>query len=334
MAGLLEEAADRIGEPAGEAARCLFGFAAGTRGEGLKVRRSMAATAYSVSFHSFREKGQRSSREKTTVEQMADAIIDLYNEARLRQVHRELEHGSGSDEKLAFQWVKRFESYFRIWTPAWNLAADLTAYRSTLLEPIRPWTRDPAMPPASDEQAIAEQAAGYARFALYAYAMVEWELKRFKNRHGGLWLLSDAEAEVEVADALYRIGWHMPWNERDLSWLRMTLQAVTGQELHGFLSLLAEDGIGRATHDEWLAWCAGCECRWEDDGSTEAEHFPTFRKHQGIGEACALHQVVAACGDYCDIIEREWRRIADAFHLSDVVRRGVSPEMLYRQRTS
>jgi hypothetical protein len=330
---VIAEAAERLGEPIGDAALGLFGYAAGTRGADLKTRRIYAAKAYGVSFHTFREKSQSKapSRERTTVEQIAETILALCAEQELRAGLGHLERNEQTDERIAYQWVRRFESYFRLWTPTYALAADLTAYRSSLLDATRPWDRAPGTDGPDDAGETQEgQAEGYARFALFRYAEYELALRSFVNRHGGLWLLSDADAERDVADAIYRIGWHTGWNERDQSWLRITLHAA-GRELHPFLIALADDDFGRATHQEWQDWARRCRCTWPLDTDNEKEFFPTARHHRGVSDDCPVHLTVAACNDYCDLIEREWRRIADAFHISDAISRGISPEMLYRR---
>ena len=122
---------------------------------------------------------------------------------------------------MAQVWMERFAAYYRIWSPVSGLGSDLTAYRSTLLEPPENWDRrygidGPDDPGYSRE----EQADGYVTFALYLYAHFEWELRQFETLFGGRWLLSDADAEQALADSVYRIRWHAPVSERDQSYLR------------------------------------------------------------------------------------------------------------------
>jgi hypothetical protein len=232
-------------------------------------------------------------------------------------------------------WVERFEAYYRIWTPIIALGGDLTAYRSTLIEADRPYDREPGTEGPDDPGYTQEvQADGYARQALYQYACFEWELKQFIQRYGGLWLFSDAATETAVSSAIYRIGWHVtPFNERDQSWLRSTIADSRGGELHHFLDLLDRTSIGQATNLEWQQWVGTCRCQWELGSvpveGDRLEYFPTSAHHDGIEPACQMHQVIAACGSYCDLIDQDWHRIADWYHLGDAPRRGVSPEGLY-----
>lgn len=142
-------------------------------------------------------------------------------------------------------------------------------------------------------------------------------------------MLSDAEAEQAVADAIYRVWWHTLCNERDRSYLRMLVAQTREQEMHEFISLLRAEEIGRATEDEWLEWVSTCECAWSH--VAENEYFPIPRHHSGISDACQVHQVIAACGDYLAGIDCDWARLADWYHVDPPSAPGVNAERLYDQ---
>jgi hypothetical protein len=72
-------------------------------------------------------------------------------------------------------------------------------------------------------------------------------------------------------------------------------------------------------------------CTWTEPPDSELEYFPTRRHHDGIADDCQVHRVIEACAVYCDVIDRDWRKIADWYHLDDQVRRGRSPEDLYNE---
>ncbi len=213
----------------------------------------------------------------------------------------------------------------------YGLGADLTAYRATLLETDETWdrrfgTNAPDDPGYSKD----EQAEGYASFALYHYAHVEWQLRQFQTLFGGQWLLSDADAEQAVADAVYRIFWHTPWNERDQSYLRGLIAEAPDRELHGFLGALRATELGRATEQEWHGWTDSCRCEWRTTGATpDDEYFAIAKHHDGISEDCQLHKIVEACGDYLDLIDLDWKRLADWYHLTEKQQRGLRPHVIY-----
>jgi hypothetical protein len=312
-----------------EGAVALFGLDAGTRGLNSKERREIAAEAFERTYETFRKK-----HEHLLITEVATQILILCSEQHTRALRGSLER-AGSPETSAMPpvWMERFAAYYRIWTPVSGLGHDLTAYRATMLEAGRPWdrligTQGPEDPGYSQD----EQAEGYASFALYHYAHFDWHLRQFEALCGGQWLLSDAEAEQTVADAVYRIWWYTPWNERDRSYLRSLIADTPGQELHGFLERLRATDLGRTTEQEWHDWTGKCGCSWEPGTSSEHEYFPTARSHRGIVDSCELHKVVEACGDYLDLINQDWKRLADWYHLDEPTRRGVSPEELYRQR--
>jgi hypothetical protein len=322
----LRRAVERFGGGAyGEAAALLFGLDQGARTLNSRVRRELAAERMERTADTFRKR-----YEPTMLGEIATQILTLCSEQHSRSARSETERRHPTESAMAVEWLRRFEAYYRLWTPISGLGNDLTAYRATLLETDRPWdrrfgTQGPIDPGYSQE----EQAEGYARFALYHYALYQWELRRFVSAYGGLWLLSDGETEQAVSDAVYRIDWHTTGNERDDSYLRTVLQDTPNQELHGFLERLASTEIGRETHREWQEWVGTCECVWAPEELRGEEYYPTRRHHKGIRETCQIHGVIEACSDYLDLIDRDWRKIADWYHLGEAPSRGVDAGRLY-----
>ena len=168
---------------------------------------------------------------------IGDKILKLCEDQELRRARIQLERRNPAESRLAVQWVERFEAYYRIWTPAWALGADLTAYRSTLLDPKRPY--DEYLPSGELGYTQEAQAEGYAVYALYRWAWFQWNVRQFMLTHGGMWLLSSSDAEIRVADLVYEIGWRVTvYNERDQSWLRNAISQSRGQEFDHFQSML------------------------------------------------------------------------------------------------
>ncbi len=305
------------GGPSGEAAAVLFGLEGGTRALDEAERRRRAADRFGRSFSTFRQR-----YESDLISDVADGIAQLAAQATLRTAHYQLAGRQPAESRLAVQWVERFDAYYRLWTPIYGLAADLTAYRSTMLDLDRPYDRRVGTDGPEDPGYMQEQQAeGYARFALYRFASFLWELKQFMLRYGGHWLLSSPDTEAIVSEAVYGISWHVtPFNERDESWLRSTIADSRGGELHHFLNLLARTDIGRATHAEWQEWVATCQCSWNLEVSDLDDHlFPTASKHSGVVESCQVHQVISACEAYCRTMEKDWLRVADWYHIDGPV---------------
>ena len=313
----------------GDAAARLFGLEGGLRGSGPRERREAAADALDrMSAETFRTRHQ-----KTMVSNVADQVLALVGDQDMRTAHQDLSRRHPAESRLAVQWVERFEAYYRIWTPVFGLGAELTAFRSTMLEEDRPYGHAVEADPRGEPYTQERQAEGYAQYAIYQYAKFEWQLRQFMTRYGGLWLLSDGATETAVADAVYDISWHVtPFNERDASYLRSIIQDTRAQELHGFLQTLARTDIGHGTYTEWLDWLQSCECRWPIGESSEAEYFPTWHDYSEIVEGCQVHRVIEACGMFCDLIDRDWRKIADWYHLGEPTQRGRSPEERYAVR--
>jgi hypothetical protein len=349
---MLRSAVDRMdGGRHAISAELLFGLAQGTRGANPTDLRREAADRLNVATETFRK-----DHEKTAVAELAEAILANCRDQAMRTERiAMLDKRHPADSRLAINWAERFEDYYRIWSCAYAIGADLTAYRSTLLEVGRPWD-DPNEPgkllaPMSTETESYSQeyqAEGYIRFALYRFATFLAEMHRFQVKRGGFWMLSDADTETKASDAIYRIGWFTPNNERDDSWLRVSMQQSQG-ELHTFQHILMTTGIGQATHGDWQEWAAKCQCVWTTDGDTKEPeersepnedgntntgnahdaHFATSKAHHGISSDCHLHQLVLACQDYIELIDDDWLKIADWYRIDEVPRRGLSGEGLY-----
>jgi hypothetical protein len=310
----------------GEAVARLFGGDEESRTLTAGVRRVQAAQIVGVS-----EKTFRSKHEPAMLLDIANQLLTLCAEQHKRESYRSLERRHPVESAMAIEWLRRFESYYRIWTPVNGIGNDLTAYRFTLFEPGRPYDRRfGTAGPADEGYSQEEQAEGYATFALYHYARFEWELRQFVTRSGGLWLGSDAETEQAMADSVYRISFHTPWNERDYSFLRMVIAETPDQELHGFIEHIASTELGRTTHQEWQEWVATCECTWTE--SDPDEYFPVAANHKGISEDCDVHRLIGACTDYCVLVDGDWRKVADWYHLGAETVKGLGTERLYREQ--
>jgi hypothetical protein len=307
---LLRDAVARIGGDDGELAATLFGLSPETRGGRPPALRRMAAEDAGVKVDHFRHAYEPRLRVA-----LADQVLSEIHDCRLRLARLRLDVRTPVHSRLAVEWLARFEAMYRIWSPLTGVGNDLTAYRSTLLEEGRPW--DAATGPyAGDGTGYSQeaQAAGYVTFALAYFAQFLVELRDFEVRYGGLWLLPEAQAEIDLREAVQRAVLGSPNNERDNSFLRSTLTAVPGQELHGFLTALASTEIGRGTHAEWQDWAGSCECRWELGSRVGRGYFPTHLSHPGISDQCDMHILIAACNDYCLVLDDAWDAIADWYH--------------------
>ena len=308
---LLRQAVETLGGGrAGEAAEYSLGLVTGTKLWNVTDRRKAASKAQGVTPETFRK-----TYEKQLLEQVAEGVLAQLHAWRLRSSRLAMERRHPADSRLAVQWVERFEAYYRIWTPVWQLAAELQAAVSTRRElPTEhpPW--DPNCHEPYDQE---DQARGYGRAGLYAYVRYHLELRKFMTKHGGLWLLSDADAEQQAADAIYRIGWHNPMNTDDDSWLRRHLADSRHEEPQHFAHLVRSSSVGMSILTEWQEYVASCAC-------------PSNEEPLG---ACQVHATARACQDFCDLIDADWMKIADWYRPASEPRRGITGESLYEVRT-
>ena len=306
----------------GRVAAIMFGLAEGTRGDAPSLLRREAAEEFKPggSFSNW-----RNNWERRVIGQIAEVIVSLCREYDMRLAQIESERRPPVATRLAVAWLERFEAYHRIWTPTYGLGADLVAYRSTLLEEDRPWDIDPS-PDFPDGYTQELQATGYASYALFHFASHLAAVESFKTRFGGLWLLSGKQAEAEVMDAIAGIRLASPFSEQDDTHLRRIYGEVSF-DLNQFRERESTDNILDDLHREWQAFVASCACTPES--VVERGHFATAQTDAGISEICQLHEIVSSANAFCVIIDDDWDRIADWYHIGDRRPRGASASELY-----
>lgn len=326
---MLRDAVVNIGGSDGEIAAKLFGLTEETRSGRPPVLRKEAAEDAHVSVPHFRHAYEPRLRFA-----IADRVLAEVHDYRLRLARLRLDLRIPVHSRLAVEWLARFEAMYRIWSPLTGVGNDLTAYRSTLLEEGRPWdlaTNPDVVRESETTQEI--QAAGYATDALVHFARFLVELQDFQVRFGGLWLLPEPQAEKDLSDAVYRAMLASPNNERDDSFLRSVMSEVPNRELHLFLRALAATDIGQDMHAEWQAWAGTCQCSWELGSRVGRAYFPTHLTHAGISDQCDVHRLIAACNDYCLILDDAWDAIADWYHdVPKPIRTDVTAEEIYAAR--
>jgi hypothetical protein len=311
ITAVLRSAVDTLGGGSlQDAAEVLLGLSQGTALWSGAMRRDQAAEHFGVVRETFRKKP-----EKELLGLIAEAILSACHDARLRVVRADMEQQRHpADSRLAVQWVERFEAYYRIWTPAYALGAELEGALDTYLE--EPSDHLPWDPDSSDPYDPVRQAQGYGHSALYWLAQFHLEVKRFKSKHGGLWLLSDMETEKAVADAVYRIGWHNNLSDGDESFLRRHLADSRHEEAEHFWRVIQAFPDGARINDLWQHMI------FEGVGLTTQDEKARSQ----------VWQTIQACRDYCDMVDADWLKIADWYRPgSSPGRDRVTGAKLYRR---
>jgi len=308
----------------GDAPAILFGLLPGTRGYGPADLRSQAASVLDLSRSWF-----RNNYEPEIIDEMAQTILRLCHEHQLRLSALAMAQRLPTASRLAVAWMDRFEAYYAMWTPIYATAASIAAYRSTLLEEDRPWDQKPT-PENPDGYTQELQAQGYGSQGLYFFAEYLTELRRFRTKFGGLWLLTSKAADTDIADASYLVHYRAPFSEREQSFLVRKYSEAAG-DMHSFRLFEEHDPYFIRLHDTWQRFLATCPCTWDAGEPPERGHFHTHRIVKTIAEGCQPHQVISAANDYCVIIDNEWDLIADWYHIGEPRRTGVDGAALYEE---
>jgi len=323
---MLRDAVLGIGGDDGERAATLFGLTPETRGGRPPALRRLAAEDARVSVDHFRHAYEPRLRAA-----LADQVLAEIHDYRLRLARLRLDLRIPVHSRLAVEWLARFEAMYRVWSWLTGVGSDLTAYRSTLLEEGRPW--DLVTKQDGSKHGQEAQAARYVTYALAHFARFLVEVRDFQVRFGGMWLLPEPQAETDLSDAVYRSVLASPNTELEDSFLRSTLSQVPDRELLGFLQALDGTAMGCEIRAKWQDWVNTCLCTWEAGSRVGRNFFPTHLTHPGISDQCDMHRLIAACNDYCLILDDAWDQIADWYHdLPKPTRIDTTAEVIYAAR--
>lgn len=278
-----------------DAATTLFGLGEGQLGVLPGELRKTAVQQWGVSPTTFR------GHEARVMAQLAEEILGLTKEFALHLSRLNVERVAPAETRFKVEWLRRFDTYYRMWSPVSGLANDLAAARATLLETDSIW---------ADQQ---DQADGYLRYALFHLAAFLTEKQRFVREFGGNWLLSKRDIGVLAADSIYAIDWESPFSEDDNSYLRMSHADAEGEGLRFKISL--DSHIGHELMRDWRRWFESCRC-------TDLE---------APASDCSPYRLIGACNLYQRIIDDEWERLSDWYHFDPNARPYIEPTERYER---
>lgn len=233
----------------------------------------------------------RTKREPLLIAAVADELYALDAAFRLRHKHRERGEVAATDTRLGVDWLAQHRSYRRIWTPVAGMKADLDVLLGQLSE-LHQQGIEVGSEPEHLQQAIADRLCSLTWF----YARFQLQIDRFIEEQGGLWLMSDPDAEVAVASAAYRLEYHTPFGEADNSWLRVQLQESAYEELDPFVNrLVAADETRNELMAAWIDWAR--------------EHVAALDEEAAAGTECGRWE--QAADEFLRLIDEDWLKVAD-----------------------
>lgn len=142
--------------------------------------------------------GHLRERERGLYLPLADFLLEALRVTQARRTHEALAHGDGDAGAAAVFVAEQYRAYYRIFTPAGAVGADLSAWL------IRRWREPDLQTP--DELLDA---------AIYRYA--QWQLaeRDLIRDLGGNWIGSDADAETDLVTTLERAERRLPFSDWD-----------------------------------------------------------------------------------------------------------------------
>lgn len=322
---LVREACARVDDIGEGNTAILLGVASGWRGTLPKHRRQEVADNLCLTVDHVRD-----YREPPLLQAVADEIYAMDSAYRLRHRHRTEIERNPTASRLGIDWLEQHRSYRRIWSPVTALRADtltLAAYLQDAGEAGKlPRTQanleehgpdHPSLLAGDEWHAISDRCMNLC----WRLAQFTWDLDRFVEREGGLWLLADAEAELQAADAMYRLNLHLPFGETDESVLRLFLTAAQDHELDPFDEALITDARWPVFRDVWIDWVqdyVGTDA--PRSSRPGAEHPLSRQKDSGPSGIVRVTDGTeqSECGlwlhageDFIQLIDEDWYRVAD-----------------------
>lgn len=289
----------------------LFGLAPGSRRRPLTNRRADAAANLGYSTEHLRK-----DREPFLVRAVADELYAMDSAYRLRHRHRMQAERDPQASRLGIDWLAQHRGYRRVWTPVMALRNDLLV----LLEYFADAHRDARTPHEVGDDARADISDRLSNMT-WRLAQFSTALDEFVERDGGLWILADARSEIQAADAMYRLHYHLPFGEADVSWARLLFKRSEQHELDAYIDELVAAGDQRrefmAVWVDW-AWAAVVA---DDPVHIEAETSPPDEEAPAPRTECG--RWLSSAAEFIALIDDDWYRVADWYrtpHMEERVR--------------
>lgn len=228
---------------------------------------------------------------------------------RRRHQHRLSGERPPEESALAIDWLAQHRSYHRIWTPIAALRADL----QVLLDYLTAAQQAGLTPHTVDDE---QRAAISDRLTTMTWRLAQFStaVDTFVEEDGGLWLLAAADDEIQLVDAMYRLEYHLPFGDADVSWARLLLRRTEQQELDPYIDALVAASERRAEFMAcWIDWAWTCVQAGEMPGRDIAREKspgaaePTTRRESRTD--CA--RWLAAAQEFVELVEADWYRVAD-----------------------
>lgn len=289
--GLLKEACARVDGERDGAVATLLGVAEGMRGVKLMRRRQKAAERIPASKDHFRK-----FKENDLLLAVGEDLVTLDStfQARLNQ---DAQIPEATESRLKINWLARHEAYQRIWSPVSALRGDLVILLGYLRQNVAAGveleqTTDQSPVPWPD---IADRGMNL----MWRRAQFTSAVERFTEDFGGLWLLSDPNQESRAAEAIHKLNAGGPGGDADDSWLRLRLTEAKNGELDDFMNVVYANEHGTEVLRMFLDWAARCKCSLDENAAPRT--------------TCNVHQWLAACDEYIDLISEDWDKVADYY---------------------
>lgn len=220
-------------------------------------------------------------RERGLYLPLADALLETVEIARSRRAHQALARGDGDQAAAALFVAEQFRYYYRIFTPMGGVGSDLQAYLAFR---------------ARDPQGRLPDSLLDA--ALWHYAHWRLAVENFIADLGGNWIASAPDVEADIVAQFDIAQRRLPFSDWDDSQLRIALRQAADSEFVPFIANLRAARLHARYRRRLKTWVLRCDC--------------SLRRPK---RQCEPHQVIGATRRFTVLIDQEWYRLAQWYHL-------------------
>lgn len=280
----------------GAAVLALLGLATGYHAAPLHRRRDGAAglLGYEVGT-AFKTRPGVRSHAQNAVYAVAGELFAREVEARTKATPGLVSTQRPEVTALSIDLLRRYESYYSMYTPLTALRADLMA----------------ALGLRHDGDDELNRFRDFVVSSLHAYAEFLVAKRAFMTAYHGVWIFAQADIEKAVADAIKFIEHFSGLRYREESVLRLE-QAEHG-ELHRFAENLETTTEGRQALARWRGHIEACTCDLD----------------QPTGD-CRMHRLIRAAEYYVLVLDTDWYRMMPWHSGPPPNLEAVDPANLYR----
>jgi hypothetical protein len=229
---------------------------------------------------------------------LAEQLLRMEKRKAMISTSRQMTNHLPVNAELAVDILHRYEDYYRIWTDAYALAADMSLFYDNK------WTNP-------QDGARSE----WAETTLYWLARMAYHLDLAIEKSGGIWIFQDGALMDEVPNRLQSILLHSHLSQRQEARLSRLLHQLSFINIVDFSERIAADEQLSSISSQWAAFLEGCPCK-PNMATTD----------------CECHLILRDARWYVDVIEKQFYAVVSWFASAPEIYGGTIDDVVNLRR--